>query len=343
MISVPEQYIANILYENIYKISYNKFNKTYNGCCPFCREGKSWGVKKRFYYMPKTQSTYCHNCGYSKGAINFIVDLTNKPLHFVINDIKNHDGEIVEVKQEEVKKVNDKSLPQDCINLSDKSQVSYYKDNSIVKLALDLINDRKLTNAINKPHTFYLSLTDRVHKNRLILPFYNENDDIIFYQSRGLTKKDLYERPKYLSKVGAERSLYGVHNIDHNLDNVFVFEGPIDSYFCENGIATCGITENSDKMFTSLQKEQLNKLNLLEKVYVLDSQWLDKASLSKSLILADNNEKIFIWPKELGKKFKDFNDICVAGDKDKIKPEFILKNTHSGLKAKLLLTEIKNN
>lgn len=343
MISVPDQYIANILYENIYKISYNKFNKTYNGCCPFCREGKSWGVKKRFYYMPKTQSTYCHNCGYSKGAINFIVDLTNKPLHFVINDIKNHDGEIVEVKQEEVKKVNDKSLPQDCINLSDESQVSYYKDNSIVKLALDLINDRKLTNAINKPRTFYLSLTDRVHKNRLILPFYNENDDIIFYQSRGLTKKDLYERPKYLSKVGAERSLYGVHNIDHNLDNVFVFEGPIDSYFCENGIATCGITENSDKMFTSLQKEQLNKLNLLEKVYVLDSQWLDKASLSKSLILADNNEKIFIWPKELGKKFKDFNDICVAGNRDKIKPEFILKNTYSGLKAKLLLTEIKNN
>ena len=340
---MPDQYIANILYENIYKISYNKFNKTYNGCCPFCREGKSWGVKKRFYYIPKTQSTYCHNCGYSKGAINFIVDLTNKPLHFVINDIKNHDGEIVEVKQEEVKKVNDKSLPQDCINLSDESQVSYYKDNSIVKLALDLINDRKLTNAINKPRTFYLSLTDRVHKNRLILPFYNENDDIIFYQSRGLTKKDLYERPKYLSKVGAERSLYGVHNIDHNLDNVFVFEGPIDSYFCENGIATCGITENSDKMFTSLQKEQLNKLNLLEKVYVLDSQWLDKASLSKSLILADNNEKIFIWPKELGKKFKDFNDICVAGNRDKIKPEFILENTYSGLKAKLLLTEIKNN
>jgi len=343
VISVPDQYIANILYENIYKISYNKFNKTYNGCCPFCREGKSWGVKKRFYYIPKTQSTYCHNCGYSKGAINFIVDLTNKPLHFVINDIKNHDGEIVEVKQEEVKKVNDKSLPQDCINLSDENQVSYYKDNSIVKLALDLINERKLTNAINKPRTFYLSLTDKVHKNRLILPFYNENDDIIFYQSRGLTKKDLYERPKYLSKVGAERSLYGVHNIDHNLDNVFVFEGPIDSYFCENGIATCGITENSDKMFTSLQKEQLNKLNLLEKVFVLDSQWLDKASLSKSLILADNNEKIFIWPKELGKKFKDFNDICVAGNRDKIKPEFILKNTHSGLKAKLLLTEIKNN
>jgi len=133
-----------------------------------------------------------------------------------------------------------------------------------------------------------------------------------------------------------------MQNINSDLDYVFIFEGPIDSYFVENGLATCGITERSDKMFTSLQKEQINKLNLYEKVYVLDNQYCDKAALNKSIILADNNEKVFIWPKEL-KRFKDFNDICVAGNKDKIKPEFILKNTHSGLKAKLLLTEIKNS
>ena len=343
MISVPDQYVTNLLYENIYKISYNKFNKTYNGCCPFCREGKSWGVKKRFYYIPEKQVAYCHNCGYSKGALNFVIELTNKPLHFIINEIKNYDGEIITVKKEEnVKKVNDKSLPEDCINLSDESQLNYYKDNTIVKAALKLIDQRRLNKGINKPKTFYISLTDKVHKNRLILPFYNENDEIIFYQSRGLTKKDLYERPKYLSKVGAERSLYGIHNIDPNLDNIFIFEGPIDSYFIQNGIAVCGITENSDKMFTNLQKQQIAKLNIFDKIYVLDNQRLDTASLNKSMHLVNFNSKIFIWPKEL-KKFKDFNDICVAGHKDKIKPEFILKNTYSGLKAKLLLTEIKNS
>ena len=93
--------------------------------------------------------------------------------------------------------------------------------------------------------------------------------------------------------------------------------------------------------FDEQQLQQINKLNLYEKIYVLDNQYCDKAALSKSIILADNNEKVFIWPKEL-KQFKDFNDVCVIGNKNKIKPEFILKNTHSGLKAKLLLTEIKN-
>ena len=343
MIAIPEQYVINVLYENIYKISYNKYNKSYNGCCPICKEGNSWGKKKRFYYIPDKELAYCHNCGYSKKALTFITEVTNKSLHEIINEVKEFDIEILPIEEpKEVKKVIDKSLPEDCINLSDISQIEYYKDNAVVKTALQLIKDRKLDKGINKPKTFYISLKDVVHKNRLILPFYDENDDIIFYQSRGLTKKDLFERPKYLSKVGAERSLYGMQNINSNLDNVFIFEGPIDSYFVENGLATCGITERSDKMFTSLQKEQINKLNLYEKVYVLDNQYCDKAALSKSIILADNNEKVFIWPKEL-KRFKDFNDICVAGNKDKIRPEFILKNTHSGLKAKLLLTEIKNS
>ena len=345
MINIPEQYTVNILYENIYKITYNKFNQSYNGCCPICKEGKSWGKKKRFYYIPKKDLAYCHNCGYSKKTLSFLIDITNKPLHFIINEIKEFDNEIIEVKQEEKPKQvkTDKSLPEDCINLSDESQTNYYKGNEVVNMALKLIESRRLNRGVNKPNTFYISLTDKVHKNRLILPFYNEFGEIIFYQSRGLTKKDLYERPKYLSKVGAERSLYGIQNINANLDNIFIFEGPIDSYFCENGLATCGITENSDKMFTLLQKNQMNKLNLYDKVYVLDSQWLDTASLNKSIALADNNENIFIWPKELGKRFKDFNDICVAGNKDKIKPEFILKNTYSGLKAKLLLTEIRNS
>jgi hypothetical protein len=344
VIVVPEQYTIQALYENIYKISYNKYNHTYNGCCPICKEGDSWGKKKRFYYIPKKDLAYCHNCGYSKKTLSFLLDVTHKPLHFIINEIKEFDIEeqipVKEVKEE--RRQVDKSLPEDCINLSDPSQVEFFKSSAPVIAALDLIKKRKLNKGINRPKTFYISLKDKVHKNRLILPFYDENGDIIFYQSRGLMKKDLYDRPKYLSKVNAERSLYGMQNINTELDHVFIFEGPIDSYFVENGLATCGITERSDKMFTALQKEQMSRLNLYEKIYVLDNQYCDKAALSKSIILADNNEKVFIWPKEL-KQFKDFNDICVIGNKDKIRPEFILKNTYSGLKAKLLLTEIKNN
>ena len=254
MVIVPEQYVINVLYENIYKISYNKYNHTYNGCCPICKEGDSWGKKKRFYYIPKKELAYCHNCGYSKKPLTFISDVTNKNLNDIVKEIKEFEVEadvIIKEQEKEVIIKNDTSLPDDCINLFDNNQVNYYKDNNIVKLALEVIKSRRLDKGINKPDALYVTLNDRVHKNRLILPFYDKDRKIIFYQSRGLTKKDLFERPKYLSKMNSERSLYGIHNIDVNLDNVFIFEGPIDSYFVSNGIATCGITENTDKMFTA--------------------------------------------------------------------------------------------
>ena len=344
MVPIPEQYIVQVLYEHVYKISYNKFNKTYNGCCPICKEGGSWGKKKRFYYIPNKELTYCHNCGYSKKPLKFIADVTNKPLQVIINEVKEFDLEItIDEPKKEIKEViKTEKLPKDCINLSDINQIEYYKDNPVVTMALHCIKSRRLDKGINKPKTFYLSLTDPVHKNRLVLPFYDEFDNIIFYQTRGLSNQDLKSRPKYLSKINAERTLYGVHNINPDIDSVFIFEGPIDSYFVENGLATCGITEKSKKIFTTAQAKQINKLNFYDKVYVLDNQYIDKAALNKSIILAENNEKVFIWPEQL-KTFKDFNEVCVKGKKDKIKPEFIINNTYSGLKAKLLLTKIKNS
>jgi hypothetical protein len=41
----------------------------------------------------------------------------------------------------------------------------------------------------------------------LVLPFYDSEGDIIFYQTRTILKKDNYNKPKYLSKVGSEKSL----------------------------------------------------------------------------------------------------------------------------------------
>jgi hypothetical protein len=82
-------------------------------------------------------------------------------------------------------------------------------------------------------------------------------------------------------------------------------------------------------------------LKWFEKIWVLDSQWIDNASLSKSEILLKEGETIFIWPENFGKRFKDFNDICVACKVDEISSEFIQKNSFKGLEGILKLAEIK--
>lgn len=342
MIPVPEQYVVQKFYECVSFPSYNKFNNVYNGSCPFCKEGKSYGKKTRFFYIPKKELAYCHNCGYSKKAFNFILDVTGKPFNEVISDIKkgNFDHVPVESKKPEVKPVT-KSLPEDCINLNDKNQLEFHKDNVVVQKCMEFVQSRRLNTAVNKPIAFYLSLTDVVHKNRLVLPFYDADGDIIFYQTRTLLQADTFKKPKYLSKVGAEKSLYGIHNLDLFHDYVYIFEGPIDSYFVKNGLAVCGIQEDSNRNFNELQLKQLANLTTFKKIWCLDNQWNDNASLKKSLTLIENGENVFIWP-ETFKKFKDLNEVCVLVKKDGIEPSFIQKNTFSGLKAKIILTNIRN-
>lgn len=345
MITIPEQYAVQIFYQFVSTPSYNRLTKAYNGSCPFCKEGKSFGKKRRFFYIPKVERCYCHNCGYSKKVVNFIIDVTGKPFNIVLSEIEQSDYTNFKVPEQEQKKetVTDlqiKTLPDDCINLFDKTQIQFYKDNAIVHIALRFIASRRLHKAINRPKTFYLSLNDRTHKNRLVLPFYDENGKIIFYQTRTLLDADNHRRPKYLSKIGGNKTLYGIHSIDSTNDYIFLLEGPIDSFFIRNGLAVCGIQDESERMFTDLQHQQIEQLKMFKRIWVLDNQWCDEAAYKKTEILLEQNETVFIWPEEY-KQYKDINDYCIDKKIDEFEQKIILDNTYQGLQGLVKLQMLK--
>jgi len=344
MIAVPEQYAVQVFYQHVSHTSYNKITRTYNGSCPFCKEGKSFGKKKRFFYIPKTETCYCHNCGYSKKVLSFVLDITGKPFSIIVDEIQTNGYDEIQVTREEEKKVNVdiKTLPEDCINLLEPTQLQFYNDNAIVRIALEFIVKRRLYTAVNRPKTFYLSLVDRVHKNRLILPFYDTIDDIIFYQTRTLLDSDNFKKPKYLSKVGGVRSLYGIHSVDKDNENIFLLEGPIDSFFIKNGLAVGGIQDESDKMYNELQQQQLLGFSTYNKIWVLDNQWCDDASLKKSEILLNLGENVFIWPENL-KEYKDINEYCIDKQIDEFSQKIILDNVYQGLQGLLMLQMLKSN
>ena len=210
MIDVPEQYVVQIFYQNVVHPTYNRVTKTYNGSCPFCKEGKSFGKKRRFFYIPKNKNVFCHNCGYNKPPFAFVSEVTNKPFNVIIDEISANDYVEIDVSVPEKKEdeFQSKTLPDDCINLLDDNQVKFYTGNAIVTIAEKFIKRRRLDTAVNRPTTLYLSLVDKTHKNRLILPFYDAVSKIVFYQSRTLLDSDNFTKPKYLSKVGGLKSLY---------------------------------------------------------------------------------------------------------------------------------------
>ena len=222
----------------------------------------------------------------------------------------------------------------------DKTQLLYYSREPVVKLAANTIVNRRLNSAVNRPKALYVSLTDNVHKNRLVIPFYDRSKKCVHYQTRTLLDKDR-DRPKYLSKQNSEKTLFNYDQIDSGADHVFITEGPIVSFFIKNSVAVAGIQERSKQTFTPNQRAQLDRLFLMQTVWVLDSQWLDQASYQKTEILLKAGECVFIWPKDTGRRFKDFNDMCLFFKLDQVSDQYILDNTYCGLKGIVKLKQIR--
>ena len=342
---LPQEYIVQKFYQYAGYPKYKKISNTYEAGCAICREGSSWLKKRRCYYLVDDNIICCHNCGWFGKPLRWIQEVSNQTYEEIIKEVKTYDILPTDISTDkpEIKTIKIvHKLPLDCINLFDPYQIDYHKNNIVVQKAIEVIKKRKLDTAINKPKSLWLSLTDKVHKNRLIIPFYDERDEIIFYQSRTLIEQASVKLPKYLSKINGEKSLFNLNNIDPGLEYIFIFEGPIDAFFVKNGTAVAGIQENSNNMFSSLQLAQINNFKLAKIVWVLDSQWLDKASRIKTKRLIDIGETVFIWPEKVGKKYKDFNDACIDTNINEISPKFIIDHSYTGLKAKLLMSEIKD-
>jgi len=336
---LPADFIVQQFYLYAGFPRYNRLSKTYYGSCPTCREGNSWGKKRRLFYIEKKNLIYCHNCGLSMAPIKWIQTVSNKTYSEVLKEADNFIPDSINLEDKEKKPslINSEILPEDSINLRDHSQVDFYKDNIYVKAALELLANRRLTSAINKPDTFYISLKKGTHQNRLIIPFKDLDGKIVHYQSRTIIENKKFVKPKYLSKINSEKTLFGIDRVQEKNNYIFVTEGPLDACFIRNGVAVAGITKKGNHLFTDKQKQQLKMFPQHELIWVLDNQKLDETSKSKSLALIKQGYKVFIWPDEL-KKIKDINDLCINYNLNKVPTSFILKNSFTDLKARVILT-----
>jgi len=334
MQKLPSQYIINKFYQYSAFVKYQRCSNSYRGACPACREGSSWGKQTRLNYYVNQNLILCYNCQKTWSPLNWIKEIGALTYREIIEEANNYDnitiiGEEIFDKPEKPKNTHD--LPFNAINLSDEIQIKYYEDNQVIKDALTLIKKRRLDTAINKTLPLYISLDDYIHKNRLCIPFRDPDNKIRFYQTRALYKKD-EDIAKYLSKINSDKTIFGLNNIDSSLDYLFIFEGPIDSMFVKNGVSMAGLR------ISELQKQLLGKYFLYKRIWILDNQLDNPDVYNKNIELIERGETIFIWPK-MYKNFKDLNEICCKLGLNGIKPEFLIKNSYEGLRARVKLNE----
>lgn len=332
-----QEFLIETFYSYCKRPLHRKYQNVFNAECPVCKEGRSSGRSRRLFYFPHKQYFFCHNCSKSWKPFEWVKEVTTLTVPEIIKRNNEKSGEVT--KYTNVNKVTPLSaafvipdLPESSIELTDPTQVEFYKDNKFVKLALEYCQSRRLLTATNTCKRFFISLEDKVHKNRLVIPFYDDSNKVVCYQTRALTN---HQFPKYLTKFG-EKELFGINNIDSEIPYVFVFEGPIDSMFVKNGVAMASLAP------TEKQMQQLSNLFGYEQIFVFDNDKNNKQTAKKIEKYIKEGKKIFIWPKEFY-KFKDFNEICCNLELDEIPWKFVLKNCAKGPEALIKQKLIKSN
>jgi DNA primase len=307
-----------------------KKDDLYNFRCPLCGDSQKNKLKARgFVYRKKNDYFYmCHNCGVSTTFYNFLKQVDENLLkEYQLERYKNGEtgnnnypkSDFEEYKQEAPKFKKALELP----SLDSLPEAHFAKK---------YVQQRRI------PETFYSQLyfaedfaafiqnlgieKDGLHKEdkRLVIPFYDQEKNLVAIQGRALGESKL--RYITLKLHDDNKKVFGLDRANTE-SMVYVTEGPIDSMFLENAVATAD--SNLESITDSLDKSKV--------VLVFDNEPRNKEIVSKIEHAIDNHFNVVIWPEFITEK--DVNDMVLNNFSPDEIQDIVNKNTFINLRAKM--------
>ena len=315
-----------------------KGSNLYNFRCPICGDSQTHTHKARAYLYEKQGNMlfHCHNCNATMSVPNFIKSIDQN----IYNEMQ-------------LERLQDKKTPEqiDYETFVDKMKKPIFLKSGPLK-GLKKISQlspdhrvKKLVDARKIPNPYHAKLFScpnfkqftnnlipgkfdeesiKRDETRLLIPFFDKDKNMHAYQGRALGASAV----KYITIVlnDAIPKVYGLDTV--NFDKaVYVMEGPIDSMFIPNSIATAG--GDLVSAISSFHKDKL--------VVVYDNEPRSRDTIKKldKAILQGYN--VVIWPENL--EHKDINDMVLAGLSSEFITHILKTNTYRDLAAKLALTK----
>ena len=307
-----------------------KKDDLYNFRCPLCGDSQKNKLKSRGYIFRKKNDYFymCHNCGVSTTFYNFLKQVDSNLLQeYQLERYKNGETgnnnypkpDFEEYKQETPK--FKKSL--ELLSIDNLPEAHYAKM---------YVQQRRI------PETFWSQLYYaedfaafiqnlgienaglKEKDNRLVIPFYDKEKNLVALQGRALGESKL--RYITLKLHDDNKKIYGLDRIDEN-KLIYVVEGPIDSMFLENAVATAD--SNLESITNVLDKSKV--------ALVFDNEPRNKEIVAKMEHAIDNHFNVVIWPPMIEKK--DINDMVLDGFSPDEIQDIIDNNTFVNLRAKM--------
>ena len=316
-----------------------KSNSLFNFRCPYCGDSQKHKTKARGYIFPKGNSYIykCHNCSVSTSATKLIKYVDEKLYNEFVTEKYREDRTAKDIAVGERISPDKLSTPiKQMLKLGNSKlrslkKVSQLKDDHparqfVLQRNIPFNKHYKIFYApqfykwVNTVVENKFSSIQKDHP-RLIIPFYNKEGDMFAFQGRALNG----ENPKYITiKVDNDKEkIYGLDDVDWS-KRVFVVEGPIDSLFLDNCIATA----QSDL-----------RVGGDDVVLIPDNEPRNNEVVKQVKTYIDDNYNVVIWPSDI--KEKDINEMVLSGKTERDIKDIIARNTFNGLLARTKLSEWK--
>jgi hypothetical protein len=263
----------------------------------------------------------CHNCGVGASFKNFLKHV----------DSKIHNEYILERYKKKEVEPDISQFKQTRILLGDSPLKSLIKVSTLEHThpVKKFVDDRQIPSRTHhqlffapKFYEWVNSLVPNKFPNldgdhpRLVIPFFDEDNKMFAFQGRAFGK----ENPKYITIIldSKKDKVYGLNNVDWN-KKVYVVEGPIDSLFLENCIATA----QSDLRI----KDKKDNVILIP-----DNEPRNKEIVKQIERFINDGYSVVLWPEYV--KEKDINEMVLSGRTDTEIKTIINEHVYSGIQAK---------
>lgn len=315
-----------------------KKDDLFNFRCPFCGDSQKNLLKARGYVYRKKNDYYykCQNCGIGHTMYNLInlID-SNLVKEYALERYANG-----ETGNQNYPKAEAKAAEQDKF----KFEAPVFKKRVTINLPkiIDLDIDhyaaqycigRKLPvdtyNNLYYAEDFKLFVDELLPDHgkelkeddpRLIIPFFDRDGTLLAVQGRALRDSKI----RYITIKLAEESIkiFGLNTVNAE-EKVYAFEGPIDSLFIPNSVATADA--NLRNAVNYIPKDKL--------VLVFDNEPRNKDICKIMDKAIEEHFNICIWPEMMQEK--DINDMILNGFTSEEVTDIIDTNTFVNLRAKM--------
>lgn len=286
---VIEQEVRNIL--NTFFDEAYESSEHFNFRCNVCGDSQNNKFKKRGYIL-KTRKPwlyYCHNCGYSKSVRSWMKIYFPSNYRSMMDAIYRGEKPGKDIPSyKNIKSEKPKLAAED-----EKLLIKTFKKAEKFPFVVEYCESRKIPKSV---YSKWFFAEEGSFENRLIIPFYDKDGKVYYYQGRAMYSWML---PKYKSRKGSGfNNIYNYYFV--NKENpVAVLEGPIDSIFVDNSVGVTGLKINDKRL-----------AHFPNRFFLLDN---DAAGKKSCLKLLDKGEYVFNWQRFLSahsvqKDVKDVND-----------------------------------